>query len=158
MTVNRYLMAVNAKPVYRWAVVAGDSNMRQIPPGAKATFRLRVEPKHLANQFKDAILPQVLATPVMVLIMENAALNAIRPYLEPGESAVGTAIDIRHLAATPVGHMVRAEAEVTAVEGKRIEFKVSAYDEIEEIGRGTHQRAVIDLASFNERLARKVKR
>jgi fluoroacetyl-CoA thioesterase len=132
--------------------------MRQIPPGTKGTFTLRVEPGHLANQFKDAILPQVLATPVMVLIMENAALNAIRSYLEPGESAVGTAIDVRHLAATPVGHTVRAEAEVTAVDGKRIEFKVSARDEIEEIGRGTHRRAVIDLASFNERLASKVKR
>ena len=78
--------------------------MRQIPLGTKGTFTLRVEPGHLANQFKDAILPQVLATPVMVLIMENAALNAIRAYLEPGESAVGTAIDVQHLAATPVGH------------------------------------------------------
>jgi fluoroacetyl-CoA thioesterase len=132
--------------------------MRQIPLGTKGTFTLRVEPGHLANQFKDAILPQVLATPVMVLIMENAALNAIRAYLEPGESAVGTAIDVQHLAATPAGHTVRAEAEVTAFDGKRIEFKVSARDEIEEIGRGTHRRAVIDLASFNERLARKVKR
>jgi fluoroacetyl-CoA thioesterase len=132
--------------------------MRQIPLGTKGTFTLRVEPGHLANQFKDAILPQVLATPVMVLIMENAALNAIRSYLEPGESAVGTAIDVRHLAATPVGHTVRAEAEVTAVDGKRIEFSVSARDEIEEIGRGTHRRTVIDLASFNERLASKVKR
>jgi fluoroacetyl-CoA thioesterase len=132
--------------------------MRQIPPGAKGAFTLRVEPGHLANQFKDAILPPVLATPVMVLIMENAALNAIRSYLEPGESAVGTAIDVRHLAATPVGHTVRAEAEVTAVDGRRVEFKVSAYDEIEEIGRGTHQRAMINLVSFNERLASKVKR
>ena len=129
--------------------------MRQIPPGAKATFTLRVEPAHLANQFKDAMLPQVLATPVMILMMENAALNAIRPYLEPGESAVGTAIDVRHLAATPLGHEVRAEAEVIKVDGRRIEFKVSAYDEIEEIGRGTHQRSVIDLRSFNERLAGK---
>jgi fluoroacetyl-CoA thioesterase len=132
--------------------------MRQIPLGTKGTFTLRVEPGHLANQFKDAILPQVLATPVMVLIMENAALNAIRSYLEPGESAVGTAIDVRHLAATPVGHTVRADAEVTAVDGKRIKFSVSARDEIEEIGRGTHRRTVIDLASFNERLASKVKR
>ena len=113
--------------------------MRQIPPGTKGTFTLRVEPGHLANQFKDAMLPQVLATPVMILMMENAALNAIRPYLEPGESAVGTAIDVRHLAATPVGHTVRAEAEVTKVDGKRIEFKVSARDEIEEIGNGTHR-------------------
>jgi fluoroacetyl-CoA thioesterase len=90
-------------------------------------------------------------------MMENAALNAIRPYLDAGESAVGTAIDVRHLAATPVGHEVRADAEVVKVDGKRIEFKVSARDETEEIGNGTHQRMVIDLASFNERLARKSK-
>jgi fluoroacetyl-CoA thioesterase len=132
--------------------------MRQIPLGARGTFTLRVLPEHLANRFKDAMLPQVLATPVMVLIMENAALNAIRPFLDAGESAVGTAIDVRHLAATPVGHEVRAEAEVIKVEGKRVEFKVSASDEIEEIGSGTHQRIVIDLRAFNERLARKDKR
>jgi fluoroacetyl-CoA thioesterase len=127
--------------------------MRQIPLGTKGTFTLRVLSEHLANQFKDAMLPQVLATPVMVLVMENAALNAIRPYLEPGESAVGTAIAVRHLAATPVGHQVRAEAEVIGTVGKRIEFKVSAHDELEEIGNGTHQRSVINLQSFNERLA-----
>src|ERR1700716_4048113 len=132
--------------------------MRQIPLGTKATFTLRVLPEHLANQFKDAMLPQVLATPVMILMMENAALNAIRPYLESGESAVGTEINVRHLAATPVGHEVRAEAEVIKVEGKRIEFKLSASDEIEEIGKGTHQRTVIDLRSFKERLASKGKR
>ena len=132
--------------------------MGQIPLGEKGTFTLRVLPEHLANQFKDATLPQVLATPVMILIMENAALNAVRPFLEVGESAVGTAIDVRHLAATPVGHDVRAEAEIIKVEGKQIEFKVSASDEMEEIGNGTHQRIVINLRSFNERLSRKAKR
>ena len=152
-------MGAGEKPVYGYGrFEIGDNYMRPIPLGTKATFTLRVEPEHLANQFKDAMLPQVLATPVMVLMMENAALNAIRPYLEPGESAVGTAIDVRHLAATPVGHNVRAEAEVTKVEGKRIEFKVSASDELEEIGSGTHRRTVIDLRSFNERLAGKGKR
>src|ERR1700710_3168458 len=110
--------------------------MRHIPLGTKGTFTMQVLPEHLANQFKDAMLPQVLATPVMVLMMENAALNAIRPYLDPGESAVGTAIDVRHLAATPVGHEVRADAEGVKVDGKRIEFKVSARDETEEIGSG----------------------
>jgi fluoroacetyl-CoA thioesterase len=68
--------------------------MRQIPLGAKGTFTLRVLSEHLANQFKDALLPQVLATPVMILVMENAALNAIRPFLDVGETAVGTAIDV----------------------------------------------------------------
>lgn len=131
--------------------------MRKIPLGTKGTFKMRVLPEHLANQFKDAMLPQVLATPVMILIMENAALNAIRSFLDSGESAVGAAIDVRHLAATPVGHDVRAEAEVISVDGKRIEFKVSARDETEEIGNGTHQRIVINLRSFNERLAIKNK-
>jgi len=78
--------------------------MRQIPLGAKGTATLRVQPEHLANRFKDAMLPQVLATPVMILIMENAALNAIKPFLDAGESAVGVAVDVKHLAATPVGH------------------------------------------------------
>jgi fluoroacetyl-CoA thioesterase len=132
--------------------------MRQIPLGTKGTFTLRVLSEHLANQFKDAMLPQVLATPVMIMAMENAALNAIKPFLEAGESAVGTEIDVRHLAATPVGHDVRAEAEVIKSEGKRIEFKVSARDETEEIGSGTHQRTVINLQSFNEHLAKKSKR
>lgn len=104
------------------------------------------------------MLPQVLATPVMILIMENAALNAIRPFLDIGESAVGTAINARHLAATPVGYDARAEAEVIKVDGTRIEFKVSASDEMEEIGNGTHERTVINLHSFNGRLARKSKR
>jgi fluoroacetyl-CoA thioesterase len=129
--------------------------MRAIPLGAKGSFTLRVRPEHLASRFKDPMLPNVLATPVMILAMENAALDAIRGFLEPGESAVGTAIDVRHLAATPVGHDVRAEAEVTKVDGRRIEFKVSAHDEIEEIGRGTHQRMVVEVVRMNERLARK---
>jgi fluoroacetyl-CoA thioesterase len=129
--------------------------MRQIPLGAKGTATLRVQPEHLANRFKDAMLPQVLATPVMILVMENAALNAIRPFLDAGESAVGTAINVKHFTATPVGHDVRATAEVVGVEGKRVDFKVSAIDGEEEIGSGTHQRIVIDLRSFNERLAKK---
>ena len=132
--------------------------MRQIPLGTKGTFVLRVLPEHLANRFKDSMLPQVLATPVMILAMESAALNAIKPFLEASESAVGTEVDVRHLAATPVGHDIRAEAEVIETEGKRIVFKVSASDETEEIGNGTHQRTVINLQSFNERLAKKSKR
>jgi fluoroacetyl-CoA thioesterase len=131
--------------------------MRPIPLGAKGTYTLRVMPAHLANQFKDAILPPVFATPMMITAMENAALNAIRGYLEPGESAVGTAVHIRHLAATPAGHEVTAQAEVTGVDGRRIEFTVSARDEREEIGRGTHERMVVDVARLGQRLAGKSK-
>ena len=131
--------------------------MRPIPLGAKGTFVLRVMPAHLANKFKDAILPEVFATPMMILAMENAALNAIRGYLDPGESAVGTAVDVRHLAATPVGHDVTAEAEVTQVDGRRVEFNVNARDEKEEIGRGTHERMVVDMRRLDQRLAAKSK-
>jgi predicted thioesterase len=129
--------------------------MRQIPLGTKGLATLRVQPEHLANRFKDSMLPPVFATPMMILVMENAALNAIKPFLDAGESAVGTAIDVKHFAATPAGLDVRATAEVVGVEGKRIAFKVSAGDGKEEIGSGTHQRIVIDLRSFNERLAKK---
>jgi fluoroacetyl-CoA thioesterase len=94
----------------------------------------------------------VLATPIMVMAMENAALNAVRAYLEPGESALGTVVDIRHLAATPVGQHVTAEAEVTALDGRRIVFAVTARDEVEEIGRGTHERMVVDLRRLTQRL------
>jgi fluoroacetyl-CoA thioesterase len=127
--------------------------MKEIPLGATGAFTLRVAQEHLANRFKDAMLPPVLATPVMIMVMENAALNAIRSYLEPGESAVGTAIDIRHLAATPVGRLVTGAAEVTRVDGRRVEFTVRATEGTKEIGRGTHQRAVIDLAEFAKRLS-----
>jgi fluoroacetyl-CoA thioesterase len=129
--------------------------MDAIPVGAKGSFTLLVAPQHLANQFKDAMLPPVLATPVMIMIMENAALDAVRPFLDPSESAVGTAVNVRHLAATPVGHRVRAEAEITKVEGRRIEFTVTASDETEQIGSGTHERMVVDRKRLAQRLAAK---
>jgi fluoroacetyl-CoA thioesterase len=131
--------------------------MSPIPVGAKGTYTLRVTPAHLANQFKDAALPPVFATPMMITAMENAALNAVRSYLGPGESAVGTAVNVRHLAATPVGHRVTAEAEVTKVDGRRIEFKVSARDEVEEIGNGTHERMVVDIQRLKQRLNAKAR-
>ena len=71
-----------------------------IPLGARGSYTLRVESRHLANTFKDSILPPVFSTPYLILIMENAALNAVKAYLEAGESAVGTRVDVRHLTAT----------------------------------------------------------
>ena len=126
--------------------------MHAIPLGAKGAFTLVVTPEHLANRFKDAILPPMLATPLMILAMENAALNAIRNYLEPGETALGTAVDIRHIAATPVAQRVTAEAEVIQVEDRRIVFAVAARDDVEEIGKGTHERMVVDLRRLTKRL------
>jgi fluoroacetyl-CoA thioesterase len=129
--------------------------MQSIPDGAKGSFSLVVTPDHLANRFKDATLPPVLATPVMIMVMENAALNAIKPYLDAGESALGTRVEVRHLAATPAGRRVTGEAEVTKVDGRRIEFKIRATDGTEEIGVGTHERMLIDLEKFSERMKAK---
>src|SRR5437016_14632818 len=129
--------------------------MASIPVGARGSFTLVVTAEHLANRFKDAMLPPVLATPVMIMMMENAALNAIKPYLEASESAVGTRVDVTHLAATPVGRTVNANAEVTKVDGKRIEFRIEASEGTENIGAGTHERMVIDLRKFSERLKAK---
>ena len=126
--------------------------MTIIPLGATGSFTLDVKPEHLASQVKDPTLPDVLATPVMILAMENAALSAISGYLKPGERAVGTAIDVRHLAATPAGLRVVATAVVTKVDGRHIVFDVVAHDEIEEIGKGTHERTVIDLHRLQQRL------
>jgi fluoroacetyl-CoA thioesterase len=127
--------------------------MRAIPIGAKGSFSLVVGPEHLANRFKDAMLPPVLATPVMIMIMENAALNAMKPYLEPHESAVGVAVDIRHFAATPAGRQVTGEAEVTGVAGRHVSFTVRAREGDKIIGAGSHDRAVVDAAKFAARLA-----
>jgi fluoroacetyl-CoA thioesterase len=127
--------------------------MKDIPIGALGAYALRVEPHHLANSFKDSILPPVFSTPYLVLIMENAALNAIRQYLEPGESAVGTRVDVRHLVATPVGREVTGHAEVTRTEGRKIDFRVWATDGIEDIGTGTHERMVVNVTGMIQKMA-----
>ena len=129
--------------------------MRPVPLGTKGTYTITVRQEHLANRFKDAILPPVLATPVMLLFMENAALKALKPYIEPGESVVGTGVQIQHLAASPVGAQITAEAEVVAIEGRRIAFNVSARDGYEEIGKGTHDRMVVDLNRLDKKLKAK---
>ena len=91
--------------------------MKPIPTGARGSYSLHVESRHLANTFKDSILPPVFSTPYLVLVMENAALNAVRTYLEHDESAVGTRVDVRHLIATPVGREVNGHAEVMGHRG-----------------------------------------
>jgi len=129
--------------------------MQKMPLGAKGSFSLVVTPDHLANRFKDAMLPPVLATPVMIMVMENAALNAMKPYLDAGETALGTRVDVRHVAATPAGRRVTGDAEVTRIDGRRIEFTFRAMDGDEVIGMGTHERVIIDLARFSEQLKAK---
>jgi fluoroacetyl-CoA thioesterase len=129
--------------------------MLAIPVGATGSFSLVVMSDHLASRFKDMTLPPVLATPIMIMVMENAALNAIKPYLGAGESALGTRVDVRHLAATPEGRRVTGEAKVANVDGRRIEFSIRATDGSEEIGVGTHERVVIQLSKLSERLKAK---
>jgi fluoroacetyl-CoA thioesterase len=130
--------------------------MKPVPVGAKGKFEQAVETRHLASEL-DSSLAAVLSTPTMVAMMEQAAIEAIKPFLDAGESSVGMSIEVSHTAATPPGHRARAEAEVTKVEGRRFEFSVRAFDDIEQIGSGTHRRAVIDAAKFNDRLKAKQK-
>lgn len=100
---------------------------------------------------------KVFATPMMIGLMENAALSAVDLHLPKGYVTVGTRIDVRHLAATPVGMKVYAMAQLTGMDGKRLEFKVEAYDEKEKIGEGSHERYIIDVERFIERTAAKQK-
>ena len=130
--------------------------MKPVPVGAKGKFEQAVETRHLASEL-DSSLASVLSTPTMVAMMEQAAINAIKPFLDAGESSVGMTIEVSHTAATPPGHRARAEAEVTKVEGRRLEFSVRAFDDVEQIGSGTHRRAVIDAAKFNDRIKIKQK-
>src|SRR6476660_118116 len=111
--------------------------MRTVPIGTQGSFAMVVSREHLANRFKDATLPAVLSTPVMIMAMENAALNAIKPYFDTGESAVGTRVDVSHPAATPVGRRVTAFREITAATGGPIGVRRLAMDQAEEIGTGT---------------------
>ena len=130
--------------------------MKTVAVGAKGKFEQLVEKKHLASEL-DPSLASVLSTPTMVAMMEQAAIEAIKPFLDAGESSVGMSIDVSHTAATPPGHRARAEAEVTKVEGRRLEFSVRAFDDVEQIGSGSHRRAVVDAAKFNDRLKTKQK-
>ncbi len=130
--------------------------MKPIPIGTTGSYAKTVLPTDLASHL-DASLAAVMSTPAMVGMMELAAMDAIRPFLDAGESSVGMSIEVTHSAATPPGHRARAEAEVSKVEGRRLEFSVRAFDEVEQVGSGTHRRAVIDAAKFNDRIKAKQK-
>lgn len=129
--------------------------MKPVPIGASGSCAVVVAPEHLASNVKSATLPPVLSTPTMILMMENAAQAALEPFFERGDSAVGSRVDVRHLAATPAGHRVTASARVTAVDGRRITFEVRAVDGAEVVGEGTHERMLIDMERFCARLAAK---
>lgn len=98
-------------------------------------------------------MPAVYGTPMMIYLMEVAAANAIHSLLPPGWVSVGAEVNIRHLAATPIGRTVTATGMVTAIEGRLVHFRVEAHDGVQKIGEGTHTRGVIDLQKFEARLA-----
>ena len=93
----------------------------------------------------------VYATPCMVALMEGAACNALEGKLAEGETSVGTRMDVQHLAATPVGMEVRAESRLTAVDGRRLTFEITAFDEAGEIGKATHERVIVKTERFLEK-------
>ena len=125
-----------------------------IPVGASAE-RSVVVTRKMTVAHSHPEMPAAYGTPFMIYLMEVAAAEAIQPYLPPGWHSVGVAVDVRHLAATPVGHTVTATARVVAVDDKTVTFALTAHDDLERIGEGTHTRAPIDLARFNRRLAAK---
>ena len=122
----------------------------EITVGLKATVATQVEREDTAAEVASGCL-LVYATPCMVALMEGAACEALENALPEGKTTVGIHLDIAHISATPVGMEVRAEAEVTAVEGNIITFNVTAYDEVGKIGEGTHKRAVITTQKFLEK-------
>lgn len=99
----------------------------------------------------------VFATPALVALMEGTAMESLLPHLEAGQGTVGTALSVRHLAATPVGMQVRCESELTAVEGRKLTFAIVAYDEVDKIGEATHERFVIDNARFMQKAQSKLR-
>lgn len=106
-----------------------------------------VEPPLTARHLGSGVV-SVFATPEMIRLMERAAVNALAAHLAPGQQSVGTLVNVRHLAATPIGATVTARAELIGIEGRRLTFRVSAHDGTDLIGEGTHERALIDLARF----------
>ena len=125
-----------------------------IPIGASASEQVTVTRELTVAHFA-AGMPEVYGTPMMIYLMEVASAHAIRPFLPAGWVSVGTEVNVRHLAATPIGRVVTASAKVIAVDGRSVTFAVEAHDGVERIGEGTHTRALVDLARFNARVAGK---
>jgi fluoroacetyl-CoA thioesterase len=131
-------------------------DLTSITSGLAGTAQLLVGPEHTAS-FVGSGRIAVLATPVMINIIEAAALNAIEHLLPAGHQSLGIHLDVTHVAATPVGLQVTATAAVLRVEGRTITFRVEARDEVEAIGSGIHQRVVVSVARFDERVQRKLR-
>lgn len=119
--------------------------------GLSASIETVVSSKSTAEELGSGNI-DVFATPAMVSLMEKAALSAVSLHLPKGQTTVGTMVNIRHLAATPVGMKVRAVAELIGIEGKKLSFKVEAFDASEKIGEGYHERYIVDMERFREKV------
>lgn len=128
-----------------------------IPTGQTGTSSLVVGEEHTASRVGSGRVG-VLATPVMINVIEAAALAAVEHLLPEGHQSLGTQLDVSHVAATPVGMKVTAEARVTGVDGRIIRFAVVARDEQEVIGSGVHERVVVNVSRFDERVQAKVRK
>lgn len=129
--------------------------MDALKAGLRGNAELVVGDEHTAPRVGSGRV-RVLATPVMINLIEAAALEAVERLLPPGHQSLGTVLNVRHIAATPVGMRVTAMAEVLEVEGRTIRFRVEARDERELIGDGTHERVVVNVAKFDQRVQRKL--
>lgn len=118
--------------------------MNTLTPGMRHAETHTVEQFMTAKSMKSGA-SDVFATPYLIALMENVCLECVQPCLEPGQGTVGTAVNVRHTAATPVGMQVRFECELLEIDRRRMLFKVAAYDERELIGQGEHERFVVDL-------------
>lgn len=127
----------------------------QIAAGLSGTAELLVGEEHTAPSIGSGKV-RVLATPVMINLIEAAALKAIEHLLQPGYQSLGTHLDVHHVAATPVGMRARATAEVTKVDGRTVTFNVAARDEKDLIGHGTHERVIVNVAKFDARVQKKL--
>lgn len=126
-----------------------------IEPGLKAEENLTVANEHTAPHVGSGEV-RVLATPVLINMFEAAALAAVEDLLPDGYQTVGTRLDVRHFAATPVGMGVHANVELVTVEGRTLHFRLRARDDREAIGDGWHERIIIKLGRFDERMADKL--
>ena len=127
----------------------------ELKPGLAGTAEIVVGTRDTAPHVGSGKIG-VLATPIMVTLMETAALHAVEKFLPAGSQSVGTHLDIKHFAATPVGMKVRAHAELIKVEGRTLTFRLHAEDEQEAVGEGVHERIIIDVARFDVRMQRKL--
>lgn len=130
-------------------------DLSKLPVGCEGHAERVVEERDTAPRIGSGRV-HVLATPVMINLMEAAALDAVEALLPAGYQSLGTRLDVSHVAATPVGMRVWATARLVAVEGRTLRYRFTARDEKETIGEGSHERVVVNVARFDARVAAKM--